>query len=226
MIGKDIIIDEYNSEDTVNLYSDFAENIGLLDTERLLLQRYASTESKILDACCGAGRTTIGTYKIGLKNITGVDICDSMIRAATYNSIRSDCLIDYRCCDILEFGETGFDLITFWFNSLMIIPNHQYRQSIIYHCKNCLNIDGIIIITAPIVPDNYDYNDEEKNFAKTKYTFEFEYGDRVFDNRCYIHFPTDLEIEEYFVGMKLLESDLFDNVCSQQGRGHSLSYKL
>lgn len=225
MSEKDIIIDEYNSEDTVSLYSDFTENIGLLDTEKLLLQRYASTSSKILYACCGAGRTTIGAYKIGLKKIIGIDICELMIKAARCNSIRSNCKIDFKCCDILEFDEARFDLITFWFNSLMIIPNLQYRQSIIHHCISCLNEDGIIIITAPVAPDNYDYTDEEKIFAKTKYTFGFEYGDRVFDDRCYIHFPTDHEIERYFVGMKLLESDLFDNVCTQQGRGRSLSYK-
>lgn len=225
MRKKEIIIDEYNSEETVTMYSDFTENIGLLETEKLLLKRYASTGSKILDACCGAGRTTIGTYRIGFKKIIGVDICEAMIRAADRNSSQHSCKIDYRCCDVLEFEEKGFDLITFWFNSLMIIPNLQYRQSIIQHCISCLNNNGIIIITAPILPDGYDYNDEETNYSKTKYTFDFEYGDRVFDEQCYIHFPTDQEIERYFVGMTLLESDLFDNVCSQQGRGRSLSYK-
>ena len=225
MNEKSIIFDEYNTDETVNLYNDFTYNIGLLGAEKYILQKYAHKEDKLLDACCGAGRTAIGTYSLGFTNIVGVDICESMIAAAKINTRQLGYDISYKCCDILEMNEFEFDFISFWFNSLMVVPTQAYRSAILSRCIKNLSPNGIIVITAPVMPSDYDFEKELDQFSQKGYSFLFEYGDRIFDDVCFIHFPTEMEIDQYFTGLKLLESNLLDNVYQQTGRGRSLSYE-
>ena len=75
------------------------------------------------------------------------------------------------------------------------------------------------------MPNDYDFEKELVQFTQSGYSFRFEYGDRIYDDVCFIHFPTEMEIDQYFTGLKLLESNLLDSVHQQTGRGRSLSYK-
>lgn len=217
-----ITIDEYNDKNTVLLYYDFLEHIGLLEIEKYLIKKYCEKHLKILDVGCSCGRTTFGLYDMGYTNIIGVDICENMILKARQSCLDKQIFIDFRIGDVKDFVEYGQDVVCFWFNGLMTVPENRVRKVLVDSIYKILNKGGYFIFTTPIIPDDYNYNIERKNI---KNKFSSEYGDRIYDNRYYIHFPSDVEILELCNKYELIETNVCDLVCPQSGRGKSLSYK-
>ena len=75
------------------------------------------------------------------------------------------------------------------------------------------------------MPEDYEVKYEYENYKDSSYSFGFEYGDRIYDGRYYIHFPSDDEILDTCKALSLVETDICENVCSQGGRGYSLTYR-
>ena len=80
-------------------YSNDTFNIGLWESEKIFITKYFSKEGKILDLGCGAGRTTIGLFKLGYKDLIGVDLTPSMIEEAMKNSSKAGIKVQFEIGD-------------------------------------------------------------------------------------------------------------------------------
>ncbi|MDA1348882.1 MAG: class I SAM-dependent methyltransferase, partial [Chloroflexi bacterium] len=71
-------------EDPAHLidYVDAVDQVGLWDSERMLVSTYFAVDDQILDIGCGAGRSTIALYRLGYPNIRGVDLSEGMVKRA------------------------------------------------------------------------------------------------------------------------------------------------
>lgn len=80
---KEHNLDAYSSNESTEKYIENAEEIGLIQSEERVLRKFFTPPAgKVLDIGCGAGRTTHKLAERGF-DVTGVDISEPMIRAAT-----------------------------------------------------------------------------------------------------------------------------------------------
>ena len=79
-IDSEFVKSQYRSG--VASYADFTRDVGLLDAEEYVFNKYLQHEDYILDLGCGTGRTTFPLYKAGFRNIIGVDLTSEMIEEA------------------------------------------------------------------------------------------------------------------------------------------------
>ena len=64
-------------EKSIEIYENNLE-IQLWKSEKIIIENYINHNAKILDLGCGAGRTTFGLYKIGYKNILGLELSSKL----------------------------------------------------------------------------------------------------------------------------------------------------
>ena len=81
-VDTDFIRKSFTTEKTVSDYAKAVREIGLWESEKIMIKKYFNLESRILDIGCGAGRTTIGLYKLGYHLIEGLDLSEAMIAQA------------------------------------------------------------------------------------------------------------------------------------------------
>lgn len=141
-------IDEFGSEITQNKYVKIAEQ-GLWQSEEILIKKYFSLDSSVLDVGCGTGRTTIPLYKMGYK-ITGIDVTPQMINTARTIAQSKNLNIDYRIGDAtnLKFDDNSFGGAIFANNGWTQIPGKQNRQKALNEIYRVLKPDGYFIFTA------------------------------------------------------------------------------
>jgi ubiquinone/menaquinone biosynthesis C-methylase UbiE len=144
---KNIFLDDK----LVDYYDDITFRFGLYKSEAKVLIRYLKNHYRILDLGCGTGRTTIGLYKIGFRNIVGVDISEKMIERAYSNANKLSCAIDFIVADAmyLPLGKELFDCVFFSFNGLMLIPGIMNRSKACSEINRVLKEGGYFIFTTP-----------------------------------------------------------------------------
>ena len=59
-VNTEFIRKSFTTEKTVSDYTKAVKEIGLWESEKMMIKRYFNPEDRILDIGCGAGRTTIG----------------------------------------------------------------------------------------------------------------------------------------------------------------------
>ena len=117
----------YNTNAGFEKYTKAIESIKLWKSEKIIVEKYISKKSKILDLGCGAGRTTFGLYDLGYTNIIGLDLSERLTKYAIDYSCRNNYKIKFIEGDScsLPFGDNTFDFIIYSFNGLQLIPGEK-----------------------------------------------------------------------------------------------------
>lgn len=203
-IKQDFVIDSFSEKDSLRAYSDDTLNIGLWESEKFFINKYFSKEGKILDIGCGAGRTTIGLFKLGYKNIIGIDLTPGMIEEALRNSAKECIEIPFQIGDAcnLSFEDESFDSCLFSFNGIMQIPIKDNRIRALKEIHRVLKKDGIFIFTTHDRDAGSEWkwfwDEEALRWSKGEQDHRiFEYGDRIVEEHgchLFLHFPNRTEV--------------------------------
>lgn len=225
-IDKNFITHSF--DEAKETYRDATLNIGLWKSERYVVEKYFQKNQNILDIGCGAGRTTINLFKMGYRNIIGLDLTPSMLQEAILLSDKEG--LDIRFIEgdatALNFPDNHFHNVLFSFNGFMQIPGRKSRLKALQEIKRTLKNDGLFIFTSHERDREPEYQEfwreqkkiwQEGNQDKRLYDF----GDIIFhtpeiDREGFINIPSREEIIDLISesGLTLVEdfyrSDLFE----------------
>ena len=167
-------------------------------------EKYLKKTDKILDIGCGAGRTTIGLYKLGLHSMVGIDLSDKMIEAAKRIAKESGYPIRFQTANALDlpFSDIDFDAAIFSYNGLMQVPGIKNREKALSEINRVLKPKGFFIFTThdrEMAKQFKSFWDEEKKKWDDGQNDSrlHDYGDRIVDEQgkeVFLHFPTRDEV--------------------------------
>jgi SAM-dependent methyltransferase len=128
----------FNAIPSVLYYTRAAHFLGLWESERLLIERHLpDRETDLLEAGCGAGRVTLGLWRMGYRRISAFDFAAELLdQAQSLAASKGAAPIVFRCADATriehrEFGRRPgeeFGAALFMFNGLMQIPGRENRR--------------------------------------------------------------------------------------------------
>jgi len=225
-IDKDFIKESFTAEKTVSDYTRAVEEIGLWESEKMMIKKYFNPESRILDIGCGAGRTTIGLYRLGYHLVEGLDLSEAMIVQAIRISKKLNYNITFRVGDAtcLDYDDETFYAALFSFNGIMQIPGRENRIKALKEIKRILKSKGYFLFTT------HDRDDKEYislwKEEKKKWVLHLqdkclhEFGDKVIkmeERDIFLHFPTREEVILCLkkAGFILIEEILRSELCEE-----------
>jgi len=225
-VDTDFIRKSFTTEKTVSDYTRAAEEIGLWKSEKMMIEKYFNPESRILDIGCGAGRTTIGFYKLGYHLVEGLDLSEAMIVQARRISKKLNYNLTFRVGDAagLDYDDETFNTVLFSFNGIMQIPGRENRIKALKEIKRILKAKGYFLFTTHD-RDNKEYisfwKEEKRRWVlhiQDKRLHEF--GDRVIEMKerdTFLHFPTREEVLSSLkeAGLVLIEARLRSELCEE-----------
>ncbi len=225
-VDTEFIRKSFTTEKTVLDYTKAVKKIGLWESEKIMIKKYFNPEKRILDIGCGAGRTTIGLYKLGYHFVEGLDLSEAMIVQARKISKEMNYNITFRVGDAacLDYDDEIFEAALFSFNGIMQIPGRENRIKVLKEIRCKLKPEGYFLFTS------HDRNDKEYiSFWKEerrKWALHIqdkslhEFGDRVIkmeERDTFLHFPTRegviSSLEE--TGFRLIEGILRSELCEE-----------
>jgi ubiquinone/menaquinone biosynthesis C-methylase UbiE len=193
----------------------------------MMIEKYFNQENRILDIGCGAGRTTIGLYKIGYHLVEGLDLSEAMIVQAKRISKELNYDITFRTGDAayLDCDDETFEAALFSFNGIMQIPERENRIKVLKEIKRILKPEGYFLFTTHDRDGSKEYEsfwqEEKRKWAlhiEDKSLHEF--GDKITkmeERDIFLHFPTREEVisslEE--AGFALIEGILRSELCEE-----------
>ena len=131
--------ESFNDIPSVLYYTRAAHFLGLWDSEKLLLERHLpDRQTDILEAGCGAGRVTMGLWRLGYRRISAFDFADELLdQAQSLAAQKGAGSIAFKVADATRIGPStfertppgGFGAALFMFNGLMQIPGRQNRRA-------------------------------------------------------------------------------------------------
>ena len=217
----------FTTEKTVSDYAKAVTEIGLWESEKIMIKKYFNPESRILDIGCGAGRTTIGLYELGYHLIEGLDLSEAMIVQAKRISKELNYDITFSVGDaaFLDYDDETFEAALFSFNGIMQIPGRENRIKVLKEIKRILKPKGYFLFST----HDRDGSKEYKSFwkeEKRRWALHLqdgslhEFGDKIIKNEerdVFLHFPTREEVisslEE--AGFVLIEGVLRSELCEE-----------
>jgi len=226
-VDTDFIKESFTTEKTVSDYAKAVREIGLWESEKMMIEKYFSPESRILDIGCGAGRTTIGLYELGYHLVEGLDLSEAMIVQARRISKELNYNITFRVGDAacLDYDDETFEAALFSFNGIMQIPGRENRIKVLKEIKRILKPEGYFLFSTHDRDSSKEYESFWKE-EKRKWEMHLqdkslhEFGDRVIkmeERDIFLHFPTREEVisslEE--AGFVLIEGILRSELCEE-----------
>lgn len=209
-MDKDVIFTKkyYNKDSNVKRYGEAVEKIGLWNSEKILFDKYLNKSDKILDIGCGAGRTTINLYKLGYKDIIGVDISTNLINyAKTYSDLHNlNIAFEEGDATNLNYDDGTFDVVIFSYNGMQSIPGVKNRNKVLHEVYRVLKPGGLYIFTAHNRDDSgehqYIWDEEKTKWKKGTQDKNLElFGDKyVIDKtglKTFIHFSNIEEMKNF-----------------------------
>ncbi|MCG2762664.1 MAG: class I SAM-dependent methyltransferase [Candidatus Atribacteria bacterium] len=185
-VDTDFIRKSFTTEKTVSDYAKAVSEVGLWESEKMMIEKYFNPENRILDIGCGAGRTTIGLYKLGYHLIEGLDLSEAMIVQARRISKNLNYNISFRVGDVacLDYDDETFEVALFSFNGIMQIPRKENRIKVLKEIKRILKPEGYFLFTTHDRDSGKEYEsfwqEEKKKWAlhiQDKSLHEF--GDKI-----------------------------------------------
>jgi SAM-dependent methyltransferase len=204
--------ESFNAIPSVLHYTRAAHFLGLWESERLLIERFLTDRAaRLLEAGCGAGRVSIGLWRLGYRRICAFDFAGELLEQARSlaaeqgaGSIafrRADATRIRRAVFGLGRGE-GFGGALFMFNGLMQIPGRGNRLAALRRL-HALCADG-----APLIFTTHDRDAPGSDAQRWRAEAELwaggrqdprltDFGDRQFwdeSGEVFIHIPDRGEI--------------------------------
>ncbi len=226
-VDTDFIRKSFTTEKTVLGYTKAVSEIGLWESEKIMIKKYFNPENRILDIGCGAGRTTIGLYRLGYHLIEGLDLSEAMIVQARKISkdLNYDITFSVGDAACLDYDDETFNAALFSFNGIMQIPGKENRIKVLKEIKRILKPEGYFLFTTHDRDSGKEYEsfwqEEKKKWAlhlEDKSLHEF--GDRVIkmeERDTFLHFPTREEVISCLkeAGFVLIERILRSELCEE-----------
>ncbi|MFV0498764.1 MAG: class I SAM-dependent methyltransferase [Bacilli bacterium] len=215
-IDKNYMIDSFDK--VAKTYKNAITRVGLWDSEKDIILKYAKKNDHILDMGCGAGRCAFGIEKLGFKSIDAIDFSPAMIQEAI-NINTSKINFEVDDCTNIQKESNYYGFIIFSFNGLMQIPKSSNRVQALKELYRVLKNGGILVFTTHDRNNGNDeykrlWHDEKIEWNSGKNDFRLhEFGDvltydEVDNIEYFIHIPTVDEILNTLneVGFHLVDS--------------------
>lgn len=209
IVNNAILSSIYNQQRVISYYDKFS-NFGIMRSEAWLVERYLQDHHRlVLDLGCGAGRTLEYFTQFKVETILGLDISAGMLSAARKRNVNAK-LVQADAC-ALPLGDETVDLITFFFNGLMVIPGRNNRLKALIELRRVLTPRGIAILSSPL-PREFGnvQNVNDRLFRTQNINASIEEGDRLLEEEMgytFVHVPKNHEMEDLIgaSGLALIE---------------------
>jgi ubiquinone/menaquinone biosynthesis C-methylase UbiE len=132
-------------------YEDFPFTQNTENEVNWMIKEYLpNPEMKILDVGCGTGRHAINLATKGYKNITGIDLSPTMIRAAQAVAKEKNVSIDFRVGDARELPfENEFDAaLCLCEGAFGLLENDAENYKVLKAVHKALKKQGTFILTT------------------------------------------------------------------------------
>lgn len=129
-------------------------------------RQYIGYNSRILDVGCGYGRTLAELYRLGYRNLVGVDFSEGMILRGHAQFPQLDLRVKNGAA--IDFPDHSVDAVIL-FAVLTCIRENKEQTALIEEIRRVLKVDGILYI------NDFLLNTDERNITRYK-KFGDKYG--------------------------------------------------
>lgn len=204
--------DSFNGIPSVLYYTRAAHFLGLWKSERVVIERFLpDLDTELLEAGCGAGRVTLGLWKMGYRRISAFDFADELLdQAKSLAAAQGAESISFRCADATNLRGSAFGLAAgsgfggalFMFNGLMQIPDRRNRRAALRQLHGLCRAGAPLLFTShdrdyPKAEGHWWQAEAERWAAGRQDPRLSDFGDRQFTDESgevFIHIPDRPEI--------------------------------
>jgi SAM-dependent methyltransferase len=200
---------DFNDLRAVVHYAKAAHEIGLWESERLMIERhFPDRDAPLLEAGCGAGRVCVALHALGYSRLTAFDFAQELVDQALALADERGATIALHHADATKlsthpaFADARFAGALFLFNGLMQIPLRRNRR------RALRQLAAVCAPGAPLLFTTHDRDHspaervswrlEAQRWAEGKQDPRLrEFGDRRFSDECgdtFMHLPNRAEI--------------------------------